>query len=86
MDSFKESFVNRHIGPASSEQTAMLSFLQTKDLNDLVKQATPATIRLSRALDLQQGLSESEFIDRAKEVAGKNKLFRNFIGLGYYGT
>ncbi|MCB0389650.1 MAG: aminomethyl-transferring glycine dehydrogenase [Bdellovibrionales bacterium] len=86
MDTFKEAFSHRHIGPSQEDQMEMLNFLQTKSLGELVNKSTPQSIRLKSPLDLQQGLSESEFLERAKEVASKNKVFKSFIGLGYYGT
>ena len=78
------SFVPRHIGPDSSCAAGMLKTLNLKSLDDLIEKALPGNIRLKSALDLPAGLSEAALLDRAWSLASKNKVFRSFIGQGYF--
>ena len=86
MNSSTENFSYRHIGPSTSEQKDMLSFLKLQSLDELITKATPSSIRLQRSLDLQKGLTEADYLESARELAKKNKVFKSYIGLGYYNT
>ena len=55
-------------------------------LDDLINKTVPASIRLKEDLDLPEGLNEYEYINHLKELGAKNKVFRSFIGFGYYNT
>ncbi len=79
-------FVARHIGPTDSEIQDMLKTVGVSSLEDLSKKTVPANIYYSGSLDLPQGLDETEVLEKARSLATKNKSFKNFIGLGYYGT
>ena len=59
---------------------------QQVDLNDLVDKALPAAIRLKTPTTIGQALAEHEALDRLKEIASKNKLCKNYIGMGYHPT
>jgi len=80
------SFVSRHIGPSAADQQEMLKAIRLSSLDELVQKTIPANILFSKNLDLPQGLEENEVLAAARAYAQKNKLFKNFIGLGYYGT
>lgn len=80
------SFSQRHIGPSPLEQAQMLAELKVKSLDELIDKAVPPNIRTNSQLDLQSGISESELLIKAKSLASKNKNFKSYIGLGYYGT
>lgn len=82
-------FVARHIGPSLDEQSAMLSVLGCKSIEELTERVVPKTIALKDPFKLsryQDGLTEPQALARLQEIADKNQLWRNFIGLGYYGT
>ena len=64
----------------------MLKVIGVKSVDELIEQTVPASIRLKKNLDLPEPLSEDEFLEKVKAVAAKNKLFRSFIGQGYYDT
>lgn len=80
----KNSFIPRHlgVGPASAQE--MLKTLGLKSVGELMDRTIPQSIRLKSALDLPEGLSESELLMRARELAEQNQVFRSFIGQGYY--
>jgi len=81
-----DSFTPRHIGPSQSDVNEMLTSLNLKSLNDLVKDTVPKSILSKKPLNLSKKLSEYELIHYAEQIAEKNKLFRSFIGMGYYNT
>lgn len=82
----KEQFITRHVGPRSEDVEEMLKVIGVKSVDELIEQTVPASIRLKKTLDLPEPLSEDEFLEKVKAVAVKNKLFRSFIGQGYYDT
>ncbi|MCB0365446.1 MAG: aminomethyl-transferring glycine dehydrogenase [Bdellovibrionaceae bacterium] len=77
-------FSRRHLGPDSAQQETMLKTLGLKTIDDLMNGTMPGSIRHKGALDLPSGLSEAEFLKKARQVGDKNKLYRSFIGQGYY--
>ncbi len=79
-------FVDRHNGPRESEIQEMLKIVGANSLNDLVKQTVPADILLDKPLKLDKAVSEYEYLKYLKSIAVKNKGYRSFIGLGFYGT
>jgi len=81
-----ELFSNRHIGPDENETTEMLSFIQSDSLESLIDETVPPGIKMQKLLDLPPELSEEEYLDTLFKTASKNKIFRSFIGMGYYET
>ena len=81
-----DHFAPRHIGPAPDDLKKMLDQIGVPSLDALIDEAIPASIRLSKPLELAPAESESHYLARLKEIARKNKVFRSFIGLGYYDT
>jgi glycine dehydrogenase len=81
-----ERFVTRHIGPRDSELDEMLKVVGAKTLDELINQAVPKSIRMSKDLNLPKPLTEQQYLAKIKSLASKNKIFRSFIGMGYYGT
>lgn len=81
-----DQFQERHIGPNSDETKAMLHAIGNDSLEHLISNTIPASIRLSEELDLPEALSEHEYLRALKKIAQKNKVYRSFIGKGYYGT
>src|SRR5579885_583943 len=81
-----EQFHTRHIGPNKSEREAMLRIVRAASLDALIEETIPSRIRLNRPLNLPEGESEYEFLRDLRAIAAKNKVFRSYIGLGYYDT
>ncbi|SKC62064.1 aminomethyl-transferring glycine dehydrogenase [Krasilnikoviella flava] len=79
-------FADRHVGPRGREVAAMLDQLGHASLDALVDAAVPATIRTDRPLDLPAARSEAEVLTHLRDLAGRNQVKRQMIGLGYYGT
>lgn len=82
----KEQFVSRHIGPRTKEVEYMLSVIGKPSIDALVDATVPPTIRLAKPLDLPAPLTEQEYMGHIQKQAKKNKLFKTYIGLGYYNT
>ena len=80
-----DSFSTRHIGPRASQLDQMLHAIGASSLDALMDEAMPADIRLTESLNLARPESEYEYLKRLKSIAAKNKVFRSFIGMGYYG-
>jgi glycine dehydrogenase len=81
-----DQFAPRHIGPRPDDLKSMLETIGVPSLDALIDEAIPSSIRLSKPLELPPAESESQYLARLKEIARKNKVFRSFIGLGYYDT
>ena len=79
-----ESFQTRHIGPSPADRDTMLDVVGARSLDALVDEAIPARIRLKNPLNLPDGESEYEFLRDLRRIGARNKVFRSFIGLGYY--
>jgi glycine dehydrogenase len=79
-----DTFVRRHIGPRDEDIASMLASLGLDSLEALVDEAIPAEIRAEVALDLPDGRGEQDVLASLRRVAGKNQVFRSFIGMGYH--
>ena len=88
MASFERNdrFENRHIGTTGPALAQMLRQLGVSSLDELIDQTVPAQIRLNKKLQLPPASSEFDYLNQLKINAQKNKVYRSFIGQGYYGT
>ncbi len=80
------NFARRHNGPFGEEINRMLEKTGVKSIDELIDQTVPAPIRMNSPLALPDGMNEFEYLNHIKSIAAKNKLYRSFIGLGYYDT
>jgi len=64
----------------------MCDVIGVSSLDELIDKTIPASIRLNQKLQLDEPLTEHQLIARLKEIASKNKIFKSYIGLGYYPT
>jgi glycine dehydrogenase len=81
-----DTFVRRHIGPNADDVREMLRQVGVDSLDELVEQTVPASIRMKRPLRIGEPRCEQELLASLKKIAGKNKVLRSCIGMGYYGT
>lgn len=79
-------FVFRHIGPTAAEQEKMLAAIAADSLQGLIREVVPASIFKTDPLRLPESRSEADVLAELKQIAGRNHIFRNYIGQGYYGT
>ncbi|MCU7495113.1 MAG: aminomethyl-transferring glycine dehydrogenase [Ignavibacteria bacterium] len=83
---FTDKFVDRHIGPGKDEIDEMLHTIGAGSLEALVEETIPSSIRLENGLKLSEPLSEYQFLKELREIAKKNKIYKSYIGMGYYNT
>jgi glycine dehydrogenase len=79
-------FTSRHIGPDELETKEMLTVIGVNSLDELVDKTIPSGIRLTKKLDIAEPMSEFEYLAELKNIANKNKIFKSYIGQGYYDT
>ncbi|MFP8487533.1 aminomethyl-transferring glycine dehydrogenase [Gracilimonas sp. Q87] len=82
----REVFAHRHNGPNQESTNKMLEVIQAESLDELIDETIPEGIRLQQPLDLPDSLSETDFLAEFKKLADKNKIYKSFIGMGYYDT
>jgi glycine dehydrogenase len=82
----QNEFATRHIGPDAHETKEMLEVIGVKSLDELINKTIPDAIRMKGKLDLPAAISEFEYLNELKKVAAKNKVYKNYIGQGYYDT
>ncbi|WDF68718.1 aminomethyl-transferring glycine dehydrogenase [Sphingobacterium oryzagri] len=81
---YQERFQDRHNGPRAEEVQEMLAFLGVQSVDELIEQTVPHQIRLKKPLALPEALSEKAYLAKVKQLADKNKVFKSYIGQGYY--
>lgn len=81
---YQEKFQDRHNGPRAEEAQEMLAYLGVQSVDELIEQTVPRQIRLKKPLTLPAALSETAYLAKVKQLADKNKVFRSYIGQGYY--
>jgi glycine cleavage system P protein (glycine dehydrogenase) len=80
-------FANRrHIGPSPTEMAEMLSVIGVEDLDALIDDTVPSSIRLNEIFDWGPALSEKDTLFHMRQIANKNKVLTSLIGQGYHGT
>ena len=80
-----DTFARRHLGDNAADTAAMLAELGFPTVDALVDAAVPPHIRRG-PLALPAAAGESAALAELREIAADNRVFRNFIGLGYYDT
>lgn len=80
---YQEKFEDRHNGPSSTDVEEMLKVLGVNSLDELIEQTVPAQIR-RKSLNLPNALSEVAYLEKIAQVAEKNKVFKSYIGQGYF--
>ena len=81
-----EQFVSRHVGPNTDDQQAMLSLLDCNNLQQLIEQVVPQSIINQQSLTLAEQCTEAQALKELREIAKQNKVYKNYLGQGYYGT
>src|SRR6201996_7229209 len=81
---YRERFENRHIAPDAKATAEMLERLGVNSLDELIGETVPQKIRLKNPLNLPAAKSEFDYLNNLKQTASKNKVFKSYIGQGYY--
>ncbi len=81
-----DEFIKRHISPISNDTPSMLKTIGVSSVDQLIDETIPAHIRLKERMKLPEPLTEMELLGMLKQISEENNIYKNFIGMGYYGT
>jgi glycine dehydrogenase len=81
-----DEFVQRHIGPDEKQTVSMLKALGVGSIKELIDKTVPENIRLKGELALGNAVTEADALAQLKAIANKNRVFKSYIGMGYYNT
>src|ERR1700744_1683895 len=81
---YQEKFQDRHIAPGQADTAEMLKTVGAGSLDELIEETIPDRIRLKKPLDLPPAKSEFDYLNSLKQTASKNRVYKSFIGQGYY--
>ncbi len=81
-----DGFVHRHIGPSEADIAEILETLGYGSLDAFSNAVVPANIRLARPINIGPARGETEVLAELAAIAGKNKVYRSFLGVGYHDT
>ena len=81
----QNEFLSRHIGTVGQEKQ-MLKTIGEDSIEDLINKTIPASIRSNKQLNLPAAMSEADLLKYLKDVSLKNKVYKTYIGQGYYDT
>uniref|UniRef100_A0A667Y4C8 glycine dehydrogenase (aminomethyl-transferring) n=1 Tax=Myripristis murdjan TaxID=586833 RepID=A0A667Y4C8_9TELE len=79
-----DDFAERHIGPGEREKREMLDALGLESIDQLIENTVPASIRIQRSMKMDDPVCENEVLEALQKIAAKNKMWRSYIGMGYY--
>uniref|UniRef100_A0A8C7SJ56 Aromatic amino acid beta-eliminating lyase/threonine aldolase domain-containing protein n=1 Tax=Oncorhynchus mykiss TaxID=8022 RepID=A0A8C7SJ56_ONCMY len=79
-----DDFAERHIGPGERDKREMLDVLGLESIAQLIEDTVPESIRIQRSMKMDDPLCENEVLERLQKIASKNKVWRSYIGMGYY--
>ncbi|MBH09752.1 MAG: glycine dehydrogenase (aminomethyl-transferring) [Candidatus Marinimicrobia bacterium] len=79
-------FIKRHIGPSNDEIKFMLSKLGFDSLDRLTNKIIPDKIKIKTPMTISDGESETDVLQKLRNYAKKNKIYKSYIGQGYYNT
>ncbi|MBP6115817.1 MAG: aminomethyl-transferring glycine dehydrogenase [Neisseriaceae bacterium] len=83
---FNEEFVGRHIGTSAAEQASMLADLGLNSMAEFVAKTVPDSVLMPQPFGLPDSMTEADALAKLKAMASKNKIFKSYIGMGYYPT
>ncbi len=79
-----DAFALRHIGTGENDLSHMLKTIGVESVDQLLYETFPDGIRLKKELNLEEPMSEYEYLTHIQELGKKNKVFKSYIGLGYH--
>ena len=79
----RDAFIERHIGPDALQQQEMLKTVGADSLNALIGQIVPQDIQLATPPQVGEATTEFAALAELKAIAGRNKRFKSYIGMGY---
>ena len=77
-------FSKRHIGPNTNEISQMLNTLGYNDIDSFLNDLVPSSIIDLDSINLPAPIDEDSALKTLKKISRKNKVFKTFIGQGFY--
>lgn len=81
-----DRFASRHNGLTETEVAEMLKTCHAKDMSTFMDEVVPEQIRGRAPMIVGKDLTETEALDKLYKMVKKNKVFKSYIGMGYYNT
>lgn len=85
-DKQKREFAGRHNGANEQETKEMLSVIGVASMEELIDKTVPASIRYEKPLAIGDPMNEAQYLEELSKTASLNKVYKTYIGQGYYGT
>src|SRR5689334_13024197 len=82
----RTDFIDRHIGPGEADRKAMLATVGFESMDAFIRKVVPDAIHSEAPLNLDGARTEAEVLAELQGIAAKNKVFKSYIGMGYYNT
>ena len=79
-----DSFAHRHIGPRTKDLENMFEVVGVKSFEELIEKTIPEDIRLKEPFQISSAVTEHQILKKIKTIAEKNKIYKSYIGMGYY--
>ncbi len=79
-------FIARHIGIEEADEAHMLKAIGESSRRALIDSIVPRAIARTNPMKLPPPVTEANALAELRAMASQNKVFRNYIGQGYYGT
>ncbi len=79
-------FIARHVGISADDEQHMLSVIGEASRAALVNAIVPSNIARASTMALPPAATEAAALAELKAIANKNKIYKSFIGQGYYDT
>jgi glycine dehydrogenase len=80
---FSSEFASRHIGIDPAEEAVMLNVIGVSSRRELIEAVLPSSIARPVAMQLPTPVTEVAALAELREIAGRNRVMRSFIGQGY---
>lgn len=86
MNSNLNSFSRRHIGIDKKVSAEMLKDIGFSSMDDFIQSIVPKNIYSPESLNLSSELSEEEALRYLEKISKKNKVYKTYIGQGFYNS
>ena len=79
-------FIARHIGVSQADEAAMLETIGAASRRELIDGIVPRSIARTQPMDIPAAVTEAAALAELKAIAARNRVFKSYIGQGYYDT
>ena len=86
MNSDLNSFSRRHIGVDKETSIEMLKDIGFASMDDFIQSIVPENIYSAESLNINDELSEAEALRYLEAISKKNKVYKTYIGQGFYNS